>query len=478
MKEALETRYPKGLAIGYCRVSTALQEAEGYSLEAQEKAIQEYCANNGYELEQTFTEQESGRKSDRAIVNKVINLSHSKKATLIIARLDRFTRDLHFLTTVQKRKDFKFVAVDNPSADSMVIQIMVSIAENESNIISKRTKSALAVAKAKGVELGNHQSIIANYHRLEKSDSELWDLFVESRLAWHNKTVNHKHYKQFREWIDFTYDVVETKWGWDEYIAKPCAWEDYDSEMDFFDEVGQKLKHTELFGQRYKGNTFNRLCYGQYLEDLFNIIQRENYSEPFQLPILDRRKDPKAEKEIVEFMDRTGQSPTIQYIKRFIKPHEEIIEGFKLPVSIEDIYQIWRSIARYNTLSATETRVETARKNAVEMYQPIIEEGREQGFKGIRALGRYLTRERIETPKGNTTWSPSSVQSILKLIEDSDTNKPLTDKYKDESSEGTQYYGDHMDKAHTLAVWDAVRLGKANKVARRGTGYHSYLMPK
>ena len=88
MKEALETRYPKGLAIGYCRVSTALQEAEGYSLEAQEKAIQEYCANNGYELEQTFTEQESGRKSDRAIVNKVINLSHSKKATLIIARLD------------------------------------------------------------------------------------------------------------------------------------------------------------------------------------------------------------------------------------------------------------------------------------------------------------------------------------------------------------------------------------------------------
>ena len=485
MKEALETTYPQGLAIGYARVSTALQEAEGYSLEAQEKAIEEYCANNGYELEQIFTEQESGRKSDREIVNKVINLTHSKKATLVIARLDRFTRDLHFLTTVQKRKGFKFVAVDNPSADNLVIQIMVSIAENESNIISKRTKSALAVAKAKGVELGNHQSIIANYHRLEQSDNELWDLFVESRLAWHKKTINHKNYKQFREWIDHTFDVVETKWGWEEYIHKQKLWgvgTDYELEGDFYDDLGEKLKWREIFGERYIGGTFNRNCYYQFLEDMFNIIKRESYSEAFQLPILEKRKSAKAQKKIDSFREEHEYAPTIQYIPRFIKPNEELVEGFKLPIASEDIYQLWRSIARYNTLSATETRVETARKNAVEMYQPIIEEGREQGFKGIRALGRYLTRERIETPKGNTTWSPSSVQSVLKLIDDSETNKPLTDKYKDDSSEGITYYGQSMAKEDTLSVWDALRLGKANKVVRRNSrsnwGYNNYLMPK
>ena len=106
-KETIVNTYPKGLAIGYCRVSTALQETEGYSMEAQEGMIKEYARRNGYELLDTYCEQESGRKSDRDIVNKVVNLCSSKKATLIIARLDRFTRDLHFLTTVQKRKDFK-----------------------------------------------------------------------------------------------------------------------------------------------------------------------------------------------------------------------------------------------------------------------------------------------------------------------------------------------------------------------------------
>ena len=64
----------------------------------------------------------------------------------MIARLDRFTRDLHFLTTLQKQK-FKFIALDNPSADSMVIQIMMSVAENESRMISTRTQDGVALPK-------------------------------------------------------------------------------------------------------------------------------------------------------------------------------------------------------------------------------------------------------------------------------------------------------------------------------------------
>ena len=88
IKETNANLYPQGLAIGYCRCSTALQATEGYSLEAQEGAINDFCARNGYELLETYTEQESGRKSDRDIVKKVVNLCTSKKATLIIARLD------------------------------------------------------------------------------------------------------------------------------------------------------------------------------------------------------------------------------------------------------------------------------------------------------------------------------------------------------------------------------------------------------
>jgi len=165
MKEQTER---KPTAIGLMRVSTALQEAEGYSLEAQQKEIERYCANNGYELLDTYSEQASGRKQDREVVNEVLKRCRSTKSTLIIARLDRFTRDLHFLTKVQKIRGFNFIALDNPNADAMVIQIMMSVAENESRMISVRTKTALKIAKANGVELGNHKSILATYSRLEK----------------------------------------------------------------------------------------------------------------------------------------------------------------------------------------------------------------------------------------------------------------------------------------------------------------------
>ena len=96
MKEDMNT---KPRAIGLARVSTALQQEEGYSLEAQGKAIKEYCAKAGYELLDTYYEQASGRKQDREVVNEVLNRCRSTKSTLIIARLDRFTRDLHFNAT-------------------------------------------------------------------------------------------------------------------------------------------------------------------------------------------------------------------------------------------------------------------------------------------------------------------------------------------------------------------------------------------
>ena len=110
-------------AIGYSRVSTALQEAEGYSLQAQQQAIEEYCAREGYNLIESFNEVESGTKSTRAVVNKVLNLCELTNAKMVVARLDRFSRDVHFLTSVQKRS-INFIALDNPNADKMVLQII------------------------------------------------------------------------------------------------------------------------------------------------------------------------------------------------------------------------------------------------------------------------------------------------------------------------------------------------------------------
>ena len=90
-------------AIGYARVSTTLQEAEGYSLEAQQQAIERYCAQEGYNLIESFNEVESGTNSTRTVVNKVLKLCEITNAKMVVARLDRFSRDVHFLTSVQKR---------------------------------------------------------------------------------------------------------------------------------------------------------------------------------------------------------------------------------------------------------------------------------------------------------------------------------------------------------------------------------------
>jgi hypothetical protein len=80
---------------------------------------------------------------------------------------------------------------------------------------------------------------------------------------------------------------------------------------------------------------------------------------------------------------------------------------------------------RDNTKSATIKRIELAREEAEDIYIPAIEEARAKGITGIRPLARYLTEQRIFTPKGNENWSPSSVQSILRLEKDINNDEPL-----------------------------------------------------
>ena len=140
--------------VAYERVSTARQGASGLGLEAQRKTIEDFASSRGNEVLARFTEVESGRKADRPELAKALHLAKVTGATLIIAKLDRLSRNAAFLLALRD-SGVRFVAVDMPEANDLTVGIMALVAEAEREAISRRTKEALAVAKARGVKLGN-----------------------------------------------------------------------------------------------------------------------------------------------------------------------------------------------------------------------------------------------------------------------------------------------------------------------------------
>ena len=140
--------------ISYIRVSTQKQGKSGLGLEAQQAAIGDYLRSNGGELVQEFREVESGRKNDRAELAKALKLCRLLGAVLLIAKLDRLSRNAVFLLQLQD-SGVDFVCCDMPGANRMTIGVMALVAEQEARFISTRTREALAAAKARGKKLGN-----------------------------------------------------------------------------------------------------------------------------------------------------------------------------------------------------------------------------------------------------------------------------------------------------------------------------------
>jgi DNA invertase Pin-like site-specific DNA recombinase len=140
--------------VAYHRVSTARQGSSGLGLEAQKKAIEELAASRGGLLVGSFTEVESGTNNQRPELEKALQLAKVTGATLVIAKLDRLSRNAAFLLTLRD-SGVKFIAADMPDANDLTVGIMALVAQQEREAISKRTKEALAAAKARGVKLGN-----------------------------------------------------------------------------------------------------------------------------------------------------------------------------------------------------------------------------------------------------------------------------------------------------------------------------------
>lgn len=147
--------------IAYYRVSTKKQGESGLGLEAQQNTINKFVNSSPYELVNEYVEVESGRKTDkrRPQLRAALEQCEREGATLMIAKLDRLTRNVGFLTTLLDRQ-VPIMALDmpnlqDPAMSRFILQLMANVAELERAQISDRTKKALAARKARGMSLGS-----------------------------------------------------------------------------------------------------------------------------------------------------------------------------------------------------------------------------------------------------------------------------------------------------------------------------------
>lgn len=150
----------------YLRVSTQRQGQSGLGLEAQHEAIQKLLGDQPFE---EFIEVESGKKSKRPKLNEAIAYCRKHKTRLVIAKLDRLARNVHFISGLMET-GIDFVATDMPNADRFMLHVYAAMAEEEGRRISDRTKAALKAAKARGVKLGRNGIRLARQNRATAVD--------------------------------------------------------------------------------------------------------------------------------------------------------------------------------------------------------------------------------------------------------------------------------------------------------------------
>jgi DNA invertase Pin-like site-specific DNA recombinase len=144
----------QGKFVAYFRVSTARQGRSGLGLDAQRQAVADYLNGGTRSLLREFVEVESGKLNTRPELEQALHLCKVTGATLVIAKLDRLSRNAAFLLTLRD-SGVQFVAADMPDANALTVGILALIAQHEREAISRRTCEALAAAKRRGIRLGN-----------------------------------------------------------------------------------------------------------------------------------------------------------------------------------------------------------------------------------------------------------------------------------------------------------------------------------
>ena len=143
----------EGKFVAYYRVSTEKQGRSGLGLEAQRKAVEDYLNGGNWHIATEVVEIESGKRNDRPKLAEALRLCRLHGAVLIIAKLDRLARNVAFISNLME-SGVEFTAVDFPQANRLTVHILAAVAEHEREMISQRTKAALAAAKARGTRLG------------------------------------------------------------------------------------------------------------------------------------------------------------------------------------------------------------------------------------------------------------------------------------------------------------------------------------
>src|SRR5215210_6955363 len=133
----------EGKFVAYYRVSTEKQGRSGLGLEAQRKAVEDYLNGGNWRIAAEVVEIESGKRNDRPKLAEALRLCRLHGAILIIAKLDRLARNVAFISNLME-SEVEFTAVDFPTANRLTVHILAAVAEHEREMISLRTKDALA----------------------------------------------------------------------------------------------------------------------------------------------------------------------------------------------------------------------------------------------------------------------------------------------------------------------------------------------
>ena len=145
--------------VAYVRVSTNQQGRSGLGIEAQREALSRFAQSDGFDLVAEFVEVETGKGSDaldrRPQLAAALAKARALRCPVAVSKLDRLSRDVHFISGLMTHR-VPFVVADlGPDVDPFILHLFAALAEKERALISGRTKSALAAAKAKGIKLGN-----------------------------------------------------------------------------------------------------------------------------------------------------------------------------------------------------------------------------------------------------------------------------------------------------------------------------------